>query len=61
LLNHLFERKKKAVIERDFEGDVEILEATLPLLVTAQQGFLYFFKSLQMKHIWRLSWSNIKK
>ncbi|MGV3488393.1 MAG: electron transfer flavoprotein subunit beta/FixA family protein [Tuberibacillus sp.] len=28
----------KATIERDAEGDVEIIEASLPLLVTAQQG-----------------------
>lgn len=28
----------KATIERDVEGDLEIIETTLPLLVTAQQG-----------------------
>ncbi len=28
----------KVVLERDVEGDVEVVEATLPLLVTAQQG-----------------------
>lgn len=28
----------KATIERDAEGDLEIIEASLPLLVTAQQG-----------------------
>ncbi|WP_087972388.1 electron transfer flavoprotein subunit beta/FixA family protein [Oceanobacillus rekensis] len=28
----------KATIERDVEGDVEVIETTLPLLVTAQQG-----------------------
>lgn len=27
-----------AIIEKDVEGDVEIIEATLPLLVTCQQG-----------------------
>ncbi|MGG1677358.1 electron transfer flavoprotein subunit beta/FixA family protein [Neobacillus sp. NRS-1170] len=29
---------KTAIIERDVEGDSEIIETTLPLLVTAQQG-----------------------
>ncbi len=29
---------KKAMIERDVEGDIEIVEAQLPLLVTCQQG-----------------------
>ncbi|GIP32753.1 electron transfer flavoprotein subunit beta/FixA family protein [Paenibacillus sp. J2TS4] len=28
----------KAVVDRDVEGDLEIVEAALPLLVTAQQG-----------------------
>jgi electron transfer flavoprotein beta subunit len=28
----------KATIERDLEGDVEIVEASLPLLITCQQG-----------------------
>lgn len=28
----------KATVERDVEGDVEVIEAELPLLVTAQQG-----------------------
>lgn len=28
----------KVVVERDVEGDVEIIEASLPILVTAQQG-----------------------
>jgi len=28
----------KAVIERDVEGDIEIIEAQLPILVTCQQG-----------------------
>lgn len=30
--------KTSAVIERDAEGDIETVEATLPLLVTCQQG-----------------------
>lgn len=30
--------EKTAIIEKDVEGDVEIIEATLPLLVTCQQG-----------------------
>ncbi len=29
---------RQAVVERDAEGDVEVIEAALPLLVTAQQG-----------------------
>jgi electron transfer flavoprotein beta subunit len=29
---------RKATLERDVEGDVEIIEAELPLLITAQQG-----------------------
>lgn len=29
---------RKVKIERDVEGDVEVIEASLPLLVTAQQG-----------------------
>ena len=29
---------EKATLERDAEGDIEIIEASLPLLVTAQQG-----------------------
>ncbi|MFD0868365.1 MULTISPECIES: electron transfer flavoprotein subunit beta/FixA family protein [Paenibacillus] len=28
----------KAVVERDVEGDIEVVEASLPLLITAQQG-----------------------
>ncbi|WP_186576219.1 electron transfer flavoprotein subunit beta/FixA family protein [Aquibacillus kalidii] len=31
-------KEEKAIIERDVEGDTEILETMLPLLVTCQQG-----------------------
>lgn len=58
---------RKATIERDMEGDVEIVEVPLPILVTAQQGLneprypsLTGIMKAKKKPIERLSISDLK-